>query len=355
MGAKTKIQWANHSWSPWRSCQHAILPDGSEHPGCLHCYAEAMAKRNPGVLGVWGPEGTRVLAAPKSWEQVRRWNAEAEKVGKRQSVFPSVCDPFESWDGPLLFPGKQPVYVGKSYRASSGPENRITLAEVRQDFFAMIDTTPWLNWLLLTKRPQDIRRLWWGIDGGSEPPGNYLDNVALITSVSTQHDANLLIPELLKCRDLCPVLGVSYEPALGPVDFMPWLGESHWWCAKCYSEKSPVQVTYEELCTRCGGSVEWRGGIDWLIAGGESGHHARPFDIAWARSTRDQCRAAGVPFFLKQLGPQPYTELRDENNPSYRGALSKKMKDSHGGDESEWPEDLRGCREFPSMEAAHDV
>ncbi|MGJ8641831.1 MAG: DUF5131 family protein [Luteolibacter sp.] len=76
-------------------------------------------------------------------------------------------------------------------------------------------------------------------------------------------------------------------------------------------------------------------GIDWVIVGGESGNNARPFDLAWARSLRDQCHASGVAFFVKQLGSNP-VEAGDRFQ----------LNDGHGGDWSEWPEDLR-IREMP--------
>lgn len=78
-------------------------------------------------------------------------------------------------------------------------------------------------------------------------------------------------------------------------------------------------------------------GIDWVIAGGESGKHARPFDLAWARSLRDQCRAAGAAFFVKQLGAHPV-----------EAGERLRLNNGHGGDWSEWPDDLR-IREMPQV------
>src|SRR5690606_12502626 len=100
-------------------------------------------------------------------------------------------------------------------------------------------------------------------------------NVWLGCSVSDQATADAMIPELLKCRDLTPVLFVSAEPLLGPIDLPEYLGR--------------LRVTHER-------------GIDFAIVGGESGPHARPCNLRWIRSIRDQCKAAGVPCFVKQLG-----------------------------------------------------
>jgi hypothetical protein len=112
--------------------------------------------------------------------------------------------------------------------------------------------------------------------------------------------------------------------------------------------------------------------ISWVIQGGESGAKARPFDITWARSMRDTCRAAGVAYFLKQLGAKPMMRAdsiegrRAGDHPEREwpegtrfgggGSFGEEwqgrwvhLADSHGGDETEWPEDLRGCRAFPEV------
>lgn len=265
MGDTTKIEWADHTASPWYGCSHAVLSDGVEHPGCANCYAEAMAKRNPVTLGQWGTEGTRVKSKSFS-RSCEAWNKQAERDGVRRSVFPSLCDPFESveaWDGPL-----------NSWRAG---------------LFSVIDNCPWLDFLLLTKRPQNVRKMWPDYSyhaciTGDCPHWNaadcdqntkYRDNVWLLASVSDQRTADELIPELMECRDLVPVLGLSMEPLLGPVDL--------------------------------------RGAaIDWVIVGGESGPNARPMHPDWARSIRDQCQAAGVPFHFKQFGEYLCDNIPDD-------------------------------------------
>lgn len=126
----------------------------------------------------------------------------------------------------------------------------------RSDLYDLIRKTRNLDWLLLTKRPSEINSL--GV-----PP----DKVWLGTSVEDQYRADERIPELLKIPAAIHFLSV--EPLLEPVD----LGGLH--------------------------------GIDWVIVGGESGPRLRPMKIEWARSLRDQCRAAGIAFFMKQLGGYP--------------------------------------------------
>jgi hypothetical protein len=81
----------------------------------------------------------------------------------------------------------------------------------------------------------------------------------------------------------------------------------------------------------------WLGSLDWVVVGGESGRGARPFDIAWARDVLRQCRAAGVPCFIKQLGARP---------------VALRLKHGKGGDMAEWPADLR-VREFPAHDSSN--
>lgn len=87
MGKTTTISYATHSWTGIRGCQHATLPDGTPHPGCDHCFAEAFANRNPAVLGKWGPDGTRVLAAPAYWRQPLAWDRAAAHDAERELRF----------------------------------------------------------------------------------------------------------------------------------------------------------------------------------------------------------------------------------------------------------------------------
>jgi protein gp37 len=261
MGSNTKIEWVDHSRSPWHGCSHKVLADGTEHPGCQNCYAEAMAPRNPGTLGVWGVDGVRVRS--KSFvKALEEWNRLGQKLGRVQSVFPSICDPFE--DRPELVP-------------------------LREEMFAAIDRLPWVRLLLLTKRPENVNHLWLAPNRGPHirvwleayPYGyateeqceeGYRPNVWIGTSVSDQKTADELIPPLQECRHLSPVLFLSAEPLLGPIDL-------DFACAR------------RELSC-----------IDWVIAGGESGPKARPCHPEWARSLRDQCQDADVPFFWKQWG-----------------------------------------------------
>lgn len=264
------------------------MPDGSEHPGCKMCYAQAGSLRNPKLLGEWGLQGTRVKAAEPTWRAPLTWNAKAAQTGDRHRVFcASIADVFEDWQGPIHdhhggVLGKEEA-GGNRYKVvdGGGGDWPVTMDDLRRDLFALIDDTPWLDWLLLTKRPQNIRRMW-----SPHRDARKRDNIWLGTSVSDQATANILVPGLLECRELAPVLFLSVEPLLGP-------------------------ITLD------------RTDIDWVIVGGESGPHARQMQPEWARSLRDQCQAAGVPFFFKQWGewspePKPGTSPAPTESGMYR-------------------------------------
>jgi protein gp37 len=219
--------------------------------------------------------------------------------------------------------GKQPIILGPDGRASSG--ERMTMDRLRRDLFRLIDQTPNLDWILCTKRPENIRRIWpWTPNCPRNIPNNYYHNVWLLTSVENQETADTRIPHLLNCRELVPVLGLSCEPLLGPLNLQH----------------------------------EWLQQLSWLIVGGESGPRARPCDVRWIESLLHQGQAAGVQVFVKQLGAHvfdagttsattfPEAECWPEGTATdYHRVLLRHPK---GGDWAEWPEDLR-VREVPQL------
>ena len=196
--------------------------------------------------------------------------------------------------------------------------NPVTMDDMRRDFFALIDRCQNLDFLLLTKRPENIRRmwpfLWWrGNNGMSAAPPDR-SNVWLLFSASDQESLDAGLPHLLACRDLVPVLGLSLEPLVGPVD----LGSAH-------MKACPHGGVGKHVCDA----------VDWVIVGGESGPRARPCNVEWIRSVVEQCRAAGVPCFVKQIGARAVGE-----------DWVYSCEDVKGGDPLEWPEDLR-IRQIP--------
>ena len=308
MTENTKIEWADHTFNPWWGCTEVS-------PGCDHCYARTWAKRYG--LDVWGKGVPRRTFGPKHWAEPLKWNAAAARLGIRQSVFCASMADLGDVDAP------------------EGELPRL---------FALIKATPWLDWLLLTKRPQELaRRL-------PEDWGEGYPNVWLGTSVESPEyiwRAAALLKVPARVRFL------SCEPLLGPVDLLND-------CPAC--EGTGGGYTPENECRSCHGDGRLIGGINWVIVGGESGPGARPMDVAWARSLVAQCQSAGVAVFVKQLGHWPVTSHAlsrpDESCPAEwlgrwdrdklpgRCAHLVRLKSAKGGDMAEWPADLR-VREFP--------
>ena len=257
----TKIEWATHTFNPVRGCQKISA-------GCQNCYAETLSKRNPATLGEWGPNGTRIVASDAQWKLPPKWNDEAERTRVRARVFcASLSDVFEDrpeWEAPRL------------------------------RLMRLIRDTPSLDWLLLTKRPENIRPFleasvrensWLCTWAGGSPP----KNVWLGTSVENQEAADKRIPELLKVPAVVRFL--SCEPLLGPVDLSASL-----YCVRCKYNRRTCNCAYSQT------GLTYKTSIDWVICGGESGPNARPMHPEWARSLKMQCEAAGVAFHFKQHG-----------------------------------------------------
>ena len=334
MGESTKIEWCDHTFNPWIGCSKV-------HAGCDHCYAEAAFDTRRGIAD-WGPKGSRFLTSDGNWMTPLKWNRAAECIksfdcnagshsdacpqSRRPRVFcASLADVFEDWPATNPVLGMKRDVMRRCLRCKkSYPKNNkvcdqcgdssysvdLRLSDVRQDLFALIDATQNLDWLLLTKRPENIRSMWrtpaWSpcMDGSGivshdfvgercrRCDGGFRKNVWLGTSISDQSSADKQIPELLKCRDLAPVLFLSIEPLLGPIEFSDVTRRSD----------AVTQLGKKAL-----------DGINWVIVGGESGPNARPMYAKWARKIRNQCLAAGVPFFFKQWGEfVPIEDIPDE-------------------------------------------
>jgi len=280
MGAETGISWTDSTFNPWIGCQRVS-------PGCERCYAETQdsRKRWEGRTH-WGPLAPRYRTSESTWRNPLAWNRKAQAAGVRARVFcASLADVFE--DRPELVPW-------------------------RAQLFEMILQTPWLDWQLLTKRPQNIRRLWpLGLNG---PSPLFWPNVWLGTTVEDQRRAEERIPQLLAVP--AAVRFLSCEPLLEAVDL-----------TRVRDDEAGARWNVLEM------------GIDWVIIGGESGPGARRFDLAWARSLVKQCSTAGVATFVKQLGARPFGLFADgESFTPNPGA---------NADPDFWPADLCRVRDFP--------
>lgn len=286
MSAATPIQWADASWSPWEGCSKIS-------PGCDNCYAEAMNRwlrkgRN------WGSGAPRRIYSDEHWWKPRRWDEQAGKAGKPRSVFPSVCDPFDN----------------------EAPEGQ------RWRFFDLIAATPSLTWLLLTKRIGNVRLMVpdaWIADWPA--------NVWIGATVVNQEEVDRDVPKLLRVPARTRFL--SCEPLLSRIDLCETFGM--WW-----NQTMQCLEAYGQRFNNRGMRGDAEPGIAWVIVGGESGRSARPFQVEWARDIVAQCRAAGVPVFVKQLGARPQI-----------AGIPIRVADRAGGEPAEWPDDLR-VREFPA-------
>ncbi len=297
--AESKIEWTRYTFNPWRGCTRVS-------PGCDHCYAETLSKRNPKVLGVWGDDGTRVVAAESYWRAPLKWNAEAEAAGVRERVF---CASLADW-----------------------LEDRRELDAPRHRLFDLIQITPALDWLLLTKRPQNFDKLSpgpWVVCGC--PP-----NVWLGATAEDQERANERIPILLTLP--ARVRFISAEPLLGPLDLHAALHLT-WVYSAGQGDRHPSGDGRGGWWTDLGTMPHDSPKLDWVIIGGESGPGARPMRMEWAQSIIEQCRTAGVPVFCKQLGAHPVLP---------NGVEFPMLHDPRkGGNPEDWPTQFR-VREFPS-------
>lgn len=253
MGEFSKIEWCTHTFNPWIGCAKVSA-------GCTNCYAETLMDTRYGRVE-WGVNGTRVRTSEANWRKPLAWNRAAEAAGRRDRVFcSSLADVFE---------------------------DRPELVAWRRDLLMLIHNTPHLDWLLLTKRPENVLGIvvlaWF-----AEHP-----NVWIGTSVEDQAAADERIPHLLRIP--AAVRFLSMEPLLGPVDLRKIRVSGHLRdgladtkYARSFNGEDYVTNTMRR--------------IDWVIVGGESGPKARPMHRDWVRSIRDQCVTAGVPFLFKQWG-----------------------------------------------------
>jgi protein gp37 len=248
---RTKIEWAHFTLNFWWGCTKV-----SE--ACRHCYAETMAKLFSKGKATWGPAGERWLNFDSAAAKLGKINREARREEFRPRVFVnSMSDTFE--DNPLL-------------------------DVTRCMMLVLLEANPDCEYLLLTKRPENVRRM--------VPPAwltAWPEHVWIGTTVEDQAAADVRIPHL--CQVPARRRFLSCEPLLGPIN-LGLLGTA----PKSWDVgRLPIYAL-----------------IDWVIAGGESGGHARPSHPDWIRALRDECEATNVLFFFKQWGEwAPARQLGD--------------------------------------------
>ena len=298
MADKTKIEWTDATWNPITGCSVVS-------PGCTNCYAMRLA-------------GTRLKHHPTRKDLTTMSKAGPVWNGEVRFNEKALMDPLR-WTRPrMIF-----VCAHGDLFAENVPDKWI------DKVFAVMAAAHWHTFQVLTKRPERMRsylstvprefpisaaqiNLPDEVDFEGRWPHLPLPNVWLGVSVEDQKRADERIPELLKTR--AAVRFVSAEPLLGAIDLNSILGGTLWiggqrGCEGKHQHNGHRGETihgilhdsdprkehhhHDERCRR---------GLDWVIAGGESGPGARPMHPDWARSLRDQCASAGVPFFFKQWG-----------------------------------------------------
>lgn len=281
MAEQTAIEWCDATFNPWIGCTKVSIA-ATGGGGCDHCYAEvstpARVKRAAGIE-TWGPRGQRQRTSAHNWRQPLVWNAQTF-VQCAQCGWRGDLQDFESDDGWTMCPtcscsdwhgARRRVFCAS---LADVFDNAVPIEWLR-DLCSLIETTPNLDWLLLTKRIGNaFERL---IEARSHDWLAGRQNVILGATVVNQLEYDRDIGKLLRTPARRRFL--SIEPMLGPID-MRVGGAS----MPDYSEHRPLPR------------------IDWVICGGESGHNARPMHPDWARSLRDQCAAVGTPFLFKQWG-----------------------------------------------------
>ncbi len=322
------IEWCDATWNPTAGCSACS-------PGCANCYAvpqtyrlERMGQAKYTGLTVLGSNGRR------------RFNGEVRTVPEALKI-------------PIHWRKPRRIFVN----SMSDLFHENCSFEFIDEVFAVMALTPQHTYQVLTKRPNRMANYTisragaagrWMIESAMidlrgdtargmlspkhRSPAWPLPNVWLGTSVEDQPRANERIPRLLRCPAVVRFL--SCEPLLGPLDLTPWL--------EC----------------GCAADPPWLANADgWVIVGGESGSHARPCEVAWIRSIVEQCRAAGVPCFVKQLGAAYSDAVNGVAGRSLcvdrdvASLVSRRLKHPKGGDPAEWPEALR-VRDWPQQAEA---
>lgn len=308
----TNIEWASNpdgtggeTWNPVSGCTRASA-------GCDNCYAVTMTKR----LAAMGQEKYQGL------------------VNEGKSHFNGVVKCHEdALTIPLKWKKPRTIFVN----SMSDLFHRDVPFSFIGQVFDVIRTTPWHTYQVLSKRPEimaGFTEMFYRecMAKHSDP----IPNLWLGTSVENQAAADERIPHLLRCP--AAVRFLSVEPMLGAVDISRWAYDRD---AEIKSAmRGPMALNRDQA-----DSVTPEVELHWVICGGESGAKARIFDLQWARDLRDQCAAAGVPFFMKQLGSNARS-FANETQRQLGGVYVLEHSDGKGGDMERWEEGLR-VRQMP--------
>jgi protein gp37 len=356
MSDNSKISWCDASWNPIRGCSRVSPGCGDSHGG--GCYAERQAHRFSGP--------------GKPYEGLTKLTAHGPRWTGKVRLVPELLD----W--PLRKKKPLRVFVNSMSDLFHEGLSDEEIAVV----FAVMALAPQHCFQVLTKRPERMRRWFEWLRSGDlrEAPEQRtlglalahawregaagivgplvrgelewpLPNVWLGVSVENQATADERIPLLLDTP--AAVRWISAEPLLEVVRLESNLVDPEYCCWHCGAQiiRGPGNSYQDERrllrnCVVCKASLDGRRRLDWVVAGGESGPSARPCDVRWIRSLRDQCQAAGTKVFVKQLGSRPVFQGADVDMSLQIDGPSLRLRHKAGADPSEWPEDLR-VQEFP--------
>lgn len=321
MGKVSEIQWCDSTLNLVMGCSA-----GCELSRASTCFAERWCNRLAGRPGY--PKDFR---KPELFlhrlDELRKWpdRTGKKRLGKQKWKDPTGTKrPDKPWlDGKPRF-----VFLNDLGETFDPQLESFWLCLLRDwpwtrermSVLEVLARSPHIS-IILTKQPKRMYEL---MKGYTWPP-----NVWPGVSVTTQETADERVEWLTKINAAVRI--VSHEPALGPVNWSPWLFRDY------DMPGSPV-----------GEHPKPKPEIDWLISGGETGPGARECDLAWLRSDRDQAKAAGVPFFLKAMGARPF-DFDGQCAIECRCGLHYGFTNPAGADESEWPDDLQGCRQTAAL------
>jgi protein gp37 len=309
MSANSKIEWTDHTFNPWIGCSKVS-------PACDHCYA-AVSTAARALHVEWGAGQPRRRTSEANWKEPIKWNARHEReMAEWVKLAAGIGGRDEAIKRGFLPPRRQRVFCAS---LADVFDNEVPMLW-RQNLLSLIADTPNLDWLLLTKRIGNVERMLQEAclhDGRlMDASDRYrpLENVWIGATIANQEEADRDIPKLLQVP--AAVRFLSMEPLLGPVD-LTWLAQEtdgvydslrggSWILGN--EQVHPVLPNWR-YCDGTSSPREYLNTrrlmgrhVDWVIVGGESGPHARPMHPDWARSLRDQCATAGVPFLFKQWG-----------------------------------------------------
>lgn len=322
MSDVTKIEWCDSTFNPWIGCTKVS-------PACDHCYAAVSTPAR--ALGIeWGHGQPRRRTSPSNWRLPLRWNAkpfwQCDRCGLR-AEHPMVAQCLGPERSQHIWqPARRRVFCAS---LADVFDNEVD-PQWRADLFALIEKTPNLDWLLLTKRIGNVAKMapvsWVGgpVQHGPDPTnihGGWPANVWLGATICSQAEADRDIPKLLAVR--AAVRFLSIEPLLGAVD-IAWALGNRAVIANGFLRRGMFSPGLETLRP-----------LDWIIVGGESGAGARPMHPEWVRSLRDQCATAGVPFLFKQWGAWAPSESWPEDIAIPSGTLHY-LDDSRSDDRAMW-------------------